>query len=262
MQVEDNFSIQSFVEKPKKKEVIEEYLMSEKLLKSVGRPKKQKACLASMGIYLFNADVLMDALDSEDTDFGKEVIPGLLGKKSLKSYIFDGYWEDIGTVSAFFEANLKLTDDQPPFDFFDPYDRIFTRPRYLSASVIINSRIDRAIVADGCTIKNAKIERSVIGVRSQIGKKASLSNVVYMGSDVYESDADKKDLKKRGIPPLGVGSNCTIRNAILDKNVRIGDNVTLDPEGKVDGTYPGGITVRDGILIVAKDQAVPEGTTF
>ncbi len=117
MKVEDDFSVDSFVEKPTEQEVINEYLVSEKLLSSVGRDPSEKACLANMGIYLFNADVLVDALDSDHTDFGKEVIPGLLGKKKLNGYIFDGYWEDIGTVEAFFEANLRLTDEKPPFDF-------------------------------------------------------------------------------------------------------------------------------------------------
>jgi glucose-1-phosphate adenylyltransferase len=262
MKVRDDFSVDSFVEKPTDPAVIESYRISDTLLKSIGRESGDNACLASMGIYLFNASVLIDALDSEHTDFGKEVIPGLLGKKKLNGYIFDGYWEDIGTVAAFFEANLKLTDEKPPFDFFDPHDRIFTRARFLPASVVINSRVDRAMVADGCVIKGADIKRSVIGVRSMIGENVKFSNVVMMGNDSYEDEEVIAEAKRNGIPNMGVGSGCVIRQAIIDKNARIGTNVTLDPEGKAEGNYEHGITVRDGILMVAKDAVVPSGYCF
>jgi len=260
MKVKDDFSVDSFVEKPTDPAVIKEYLVSEKLLQSVGRDPSEKACLASMGIYLFNADVLIDALDSEHTDFGKEVIPGLLGKKKLNGFIFDGYWEDIGTVSAFFEANLKLTDENPPFNFFDPHDRIFTRARYLPASIVINSKVDRAMVADGCIIRGADIKRSIIGVRSMIGENVKFTNVVMMGNDFYEDKKNSREKIPAGAPALGVGNNCVITNAIIDKNARIGDNVILDPMGKEDGQYPDGITIRDGILMVAKDSIVPSNT--
>jgi len=262
MRVEDDFSIASFVEKPTDPAVIQQYHMSEKLLASVGRDCSEKACLASMGIYLFNAKVLMDALDSEHTDFGKEVIPGLLGNKKLKSFIFDGYWEDIGTVSAFFEANLKLTEDNPPFDFFDPHDRIFTRARFLPASVVKNSKIDQAMIADGCIIQGADIKRSIVGVRSMVGVNVKLKNVVMMGNDFYEDTTEVNEKLPKGAPKLGVGNNCVISNAIIDKNARIGDNVILDPTGKSDGQYPDNITVRDGILMVAKDSIIPSNFTF
>ena len=260
MKVKDDFSVDSFVEKPTEKDVINEYLVSEKLLSSVGRDTSEKACLANMGIYLFNADVLIDALDSDHTDFGKEVIPGLLGKKKLNGYIFDGYWEDIGTVEAFFEANLRLTDEQPPFDFFDPHDRIFTRARHLPASIVINSKVDRAMIADGCVIRGADIKRSVIGVRSMIGENVKFCNVVMMGNDSYEDKEEVDDKYPVGTPAPGVGNNCVFKNAIIDKNARIGDNVMLDPEGKDDGQYENGITIRDGILMVAKDAIIPSNT--
>ena len=262
MKSNDDFSISSFVEKPTDPAVINDYLVSQKLLQSVGRDPSERTCLASMGIYLFNAPVLIDALDSEHTDFGKEIIPALLGKKKLRSFIFDGYWEDIGTVAAFFEANLKLTDENPPFDFFDPYDRIFTRARFLPASVIINSTVDRAMIADGCIIRGAEIRRSVVGVRSIVGENVKFTNVVMMGNDSYEDESDYESKAVRGIPRLGVGNNCVITNAIIDKNARLGDNVILSPEGKDDGQYPNGITIRDGILMVAKDAIVPANTHF
>lgn len=261
MKLEDDFSIDSFVEKPKEQSVIDEYLVSEQLLESVGRDKSERACLANMGIYLFNADVLIDALDSEHTDFGKEVIPGLLGKKKLKGYIYDGYWEDIGTVAAFFEANLRLTDEDPPFDFFDQHDRIYTRARYLPASVLINSKIDRTMIADGCIIRGAEMKRSVIGVRSVVGENVKFDNVVMMGNDFYEGEGSENEKIPANAPAAGVGNNCVITKSIIDKNARIGDNVILNPEGKDDGLYPHGITIRDGILLVAKDSIVPSNTT-
>ena len=260
IKVDDDYNISSFTEKPTDSKVIQEYMMSSKLRASIEGDQSEEACLASMGIYLFNADVLIEALNSSDTDFGKEVIPGLLGKKTLKSYIFSGYWEDIGTVAAFFEANLKLTDEDSPFDFFDPFDRIFTRPRFLPSSLIKGAQINRAIISDGCIIQKSMIDRCVIGVRSKIGNNVDLSNVVMMGNDFY-GDADiRRDTLPKGTPDLGVGDNCVIRNAIIDKNARIGHNVVLDPEGKPDGQYPHNITIRDGILIACKDAIVPSDT--
>ena len=260
IKVDDEYNISSFTEKPSDPKVIQDYMMSPKLLASIERDASEEACLASMGIYLFNADVLMEALNSTDTDFGKEVIPGLLGKKSLKSYLFSGYWEDIGTVAAFFEANLKLTDENPPFDFFDPFDRIFTRPRFLPSSTIKGAQINRAIISDGCYINKSMIDRCVIGVRSKIGNNVDLSNVVMMGNDFYGAADIRSGTLPKGTPELGVGDNCVIRNAIIDKNARIGHNVVLDPEGKPDGQYPHNITIRDGILIVSKDAIVPSDT--
>jgi glucose-1-phosphate adenylyltransferase len=259
MQVSDNYDIGSFIEKPKDPKVIEQYLVSPALLGSLNRNPSERYCLASMGIYLFNADVMMEALDSDHTDFGKEIIPGLLGKHKLKSYLFDGYWEDIGTVSAFFEANLKLTEDNPPFDFFDPYDRIFTRPRFLPASVIRDCQIGRAMIADGCVIRKAKVEHSIVGVRSMIGEGVSVTDTVIMGNDFYETEKTRKENIPTGAPKLGIGNQCVLRRCIVDKNARIGDGVVLDPAGKADGQYPHGIAVRDGILVVAKDAIVPPG---
>ncbi len=262
MQVNDDFSVKSFVEKPKEQSVIDQYMLSSELLRSMNRPESERLCLVSMGIYLFNASVLIDALDSECTDFGKEVIPGLLGKAKLNGYVFDDYWEDIGTVKAFFEANLRLTDPNPPFDFLHPTERVYTRARFLPASVITNSKIGQAIVADGCVLHDVDIERSVIGVRSLVGKNTRLSNVVMMGNDFYEEPEDLEEATSKGIPPCGIGENCDIEHAIVDKNARIGKNVKLSPKGKDDNTKIDGITIRDGVLIVPKDGVVPDGTVI
>ncbi len=264
MRVDDDLEIIEFVEKPTDPKVVEGLAVSEAVRFHMQDPGDRAYCLASMGIYVFKAGVLKRALDSDTADFGKEIIPGLLGKAKLSSFIFDAYWEDIGTVVAFFEANLSLTDPVPPFNFFDEEARVFTRARFLPASKINSSVIDHAIMADGCIVSEARIKRSVIGVRSIINEGSSLEQTVMMGADYFETPEDQEENRRLGRPPLGIGKNCRIRRAIIDKNVRIGDNVVLDAEGKEDnfGASEGGIVVRDGVLIVCKDAIVPAGTVF
>ena len=213
-----------------------------------------------MGIYVFNAKTLKAALDSKTTDFGKEIIPGLLGQVKMQSYVFDDYWEDIGTVKAFFEANLRLTDAVPPFNFFDEEARIYTRARYLPASKLHDSFIERAVIGDGSIISSARLNRCTLGVRSVVQDDSTLENIVMMGADAYETLEDKAENRKLGRPDIGVGKHCRIKNAIIDKNVRIGDNVILDPEGLPDNFGDGvDIAIRDGVLVVCKDVIVPDG---
>ena len=263
MRVNDDLSITEFVEKPKDPEVVAKLILSEALRGRLNDPGKRKYCLASMGIYVFNKATLFNALETSSADdFGGEIIPGLLGKAGLYSFIFDGYLEDIGTVRAFFDANLSLTDALPPFNFFDPARVIFTHARFLPASKINRCHIDQAIVADGCIITDAKLKRCVIGVRSYVGEGSTLEEVVMMGQDYYESTPQKNDNPDGMIPHLGVGKNCRIRKAIIDKDARIGDNVRLSPEGKPDLYRQGDVVVRDGVLIVTKKGIVPNGTVI
>jgi glucose-1-phosphate adenylyltransferase len=261
MRVDENQEIIEFVEKPKDPEIIKGLAVGESVKKKMRDPGDKDYCLASMGIYVFNAKTLHQALDSDKTDFGGEVIPGLLGKSKLYSYVFDSYWEDIGTVKAFFECNLRLTDPLPPFDFFDEEARIFTHARYLPASKVNRCTIDRAVVADGCIVMDdAKITHSLLGVRSIVGEKADFEDVVMMGADVFETDEDRANNVEAGRPNIGVGKNCKIRSAIIDKNVRIGDNVILDPTGLPDNFGPDvDVAIRDGVLVVCKDAIVPDG---
>lgn len=260
MRVEDDFSIREFVEKPTDPAVVDSLLLDPKLHKYVESGNAADMCLASMGIYLFNAGVMREALANNTTDFGKEVIPGLLGQKKLVSYIFDGYWEDIGTVGAFFEANLALTDHVPPFNFFDGYAPVYTRARYLPASKINQCSLDHAIVAGGAIVSNSSIRRSVVGVRSHIRDGCELENVVMMGSDFFENEASMAENGNLQRPNLGIGHNCKIRNAIIDKNARIGNDVELSPEGKSDMWREGDLMVRDGVIVVMKNGVVPDGT--
>ena len=258
MRVNEDLEINEFVEKPKDSNIINSLAISPQIRKKMKDPGNEDYCLASMGIYVFNAKVLVDALNSEMKDFGKEVIPSLLNKKKLYSYIFDDYWEDIGTVKAFFECNLQLTNIQPPFNFYNEEERIYTRARYLPAVKINSSNIQNAVIADGSILNESTIKRVLLGVRSVVSKHSHLENVVMMGADRFENEEDYINNTKQGIPNLGVGKNCKIKNAILDKNVRIGDNVELDPAGFEDNFKEGGpVVVRDGILIVTKDAVLP-----
>jgi glucose-1-phosphate adenylyltransferase len=263
MRVEDNLEIKEFVEKPDDANVIKELSISDKLMAGISNPHGDKYCLASMGIYVFGKQTLYDALHHINAaDFGREVIPQLLGKVGLYSYIFDGYWEDIGSVRSFFEANLRLTEPLPPFNFFDQDRVIYTHPRYLPASKINGGSFENAIVADGCIISGASLKRTVIGVRSVIGEGSHLENVVMMGQDHFERSDERDNLSEMNIPKIGIGKNCHISNAIIDKNARIGDNVRLSPKDKPEHCENGDIMVRDGVLIVSKDAIVPQDTVF
>lgn len=260
MQVNDDLSIGRFVEKPKDPAVIASLTLSAALEKKLS-PSDEKRCLASMGIYVFNRAVLAEALDNTMTDFGKEVIPGLLGKKKLFAHIFEGYWEDIGTVRAFFEANLALAQPLPPFNFFLPNAPIYTQDRYLPASKLNKCAIDHVVIGDGSILTDSTLHHCVLGMRTFIGEGSSLEDTVVMGADFYEGDAQLEANTERGRPHLGIGKGCRIKGAIIDKNARIGDGCVLVADGKADGTYANGaVIIRDGVLVVPKGGVLPPGT--
>ena len=261
MRVNDDLEISEFVEKPTDPNVIDGLAISESIesrLKT--KSEGEKRCLASMGIYVFNRNTMEEALSGDATDFGKEVIPGLLGSCKLNSYVFEGYWEDIGTVKAFFEANLQLADPFPRFNFFSEGNPVYTRARYLPASKINRCSINHVIVGDGCIITDSYLKRCVIGIRSTLREGARLENVVMMGADIFESADDRERNLREGIPDIGVGMNCEIKNAIIDKGARIGHNVRLNPKGKLDGYSKDGVFVRDGVICVTKNAIVPDNT--
>ncbi len=259
MRVNDDLSISQFVEKPKDPKVIDSLTLTPAVEARLVNRTGEKHCLASMGIYVFNRKALADALDNQMTDFGKEVIPGLLGFKKLYAHVFEGYWEDIGTVKAFFDANLALAQPLPPFNFFDPGAPIYTQDRYLPPSKVNKCQVDYAVFGDGSIIEDSTILHSVLGMRSFVRAGAVLKDVVMMGADFYESDDQLQDNVKRGRPHLGVGPGTRIEHAIIDKNARIGAGVKLSAHGNADGTYPHGIIIRDGVLVVPKGVAVPDG---
>jgi glucose-1-phosphate adenylyltransferase len=260
-QVHDDLSIARFVEKPKDPAIIESLALSPKLQATLQTKSTEKHCLASMGIYVFNRQILAEALDNTMTDFGKEVIPGLLGTKKLFAHIFEGYWEDIGTVRAFFDANLALAQPLPPFNFFEPSAPIYTQDRYLPASKLNKCTIDHVVIGDGSILTDSTLRHCVLGIRSYIGEGSVLEDTIVMGADYYETELQLAGNLAKGRPHLGVGRNCRVKGAILDKNTRIGDNCVLMVDGKADGVYANGIViVRDGVLLVPKNAVVPAGT--
>ena len=212
-------------------------------------------CLASMGIYVFNARAMFGSLEGDSTDFGKEIIPSLVGKKDIRSHVFDGYWEDIGTVRSFFEANLQLTDDVPSFDFYDEHYPIYNYPDILPTAKLNQCKLNRTTIASGCMVGSSSFERCMLGVRSVVGDECQFDHVVMMGADFFFGDKDSKE-------SVGVGDHSKIKNAIIDKNAKIGSNVILSPDGLEDGWSDEalGVYVRDGILVVVKNAIVPSGT--
>ena len=247
--------ITRFVEKPKDPSILEEMKMSRELMAEFGSEKEEELFQASMGIYLFNRDVLIECLRNDLADFGKHVIPQSIERYNVRAYIFQGYWEDIGTVRAFYEANLDLTDILPEYSFFDANAPIYTHPRFLPGSKVNGAILRQAIIADGCIISDAHLERCVIGVRSTIQSGATIRDSIVMGADYFEQDrhADEKQ------PAIGIGRNCVIDRAIIDKNARIADGVVITPEGKPADFDGDNYFIRDGIVIVPKNAVIPAG---
>jgi len=220
--------------------------------------KEGRNYLASMGIYIFNRDVLIDLMKNPDTnDFGKEIIPQSLGKSKITSYQFEGYWTDIGNIESFFEANLGLTDDIPHFDLYDRDKRIYTRARMLPTSKVSGTTLNKSVIAEGCIIHAAKIERSVIGVRSRIGNESTVINTYMMGNDSYET-LDEMNKNKIAIV-MGIGERCFIKNAIIDKNCRIGDDVRINGGHHLKDCETDTYCVREGIVVIKKGAVIPKG---
>ena len=256
MQTDAERKVLRFVEKPKEPALLEGLKLGPDLLGSIGAKATDELYQASMGIYLFNRDVLVDCLANDLVDFGKHIIPEAIKTRQVSAYIFNGYWEDIGTVRAFYQANLDLTDLLPQYSFFDASAPIYTHPRFLPGSKINGASLRQAIIADGCIISDAHIERSVIGVRSTINTGATIRNSIIMGADYYETNANST---RDGLPPIGIGRHCVIDRAIIDKNARIADGVVITPEGKPADVDAENYFIRDGVVVVPKNAVIPAG---
>ncbi len=220
-----------------------------------------KLYLASMGIYIFNRELLIELMKNPDTkDFGKEIIPQAIGKQKILSYQYEGYWTDIGNIDSFFEANLGLTDDMPKFNLFDNSSKIYTRARVLPPSKITGATtIDTSIVTEGCIINGTKIEHSVIGIRSRIGKGSVISNSYLMGNDFYQNIDEITSNAAHNITNIGIGERCHINATIVDKNCRIGNDVTLNGGKHLADTNTPLYTIKDGIIVVKKGVTIPDG---
>ncbi|MEY3480430.1 MAG: Glucose-phosphate adenylyltransferase [Verrucomicrobiota bacterium] len=256
MQTDGARRITRFVEKPKDPALLESLRIPDELLSQLGMPPRGEHYQASMGIYLFNREALVRCLENDFEDFGKNVIPSAIGSMSVGAHVFQGYWEDIGTIRSFFEANLALAEIEPPFSFYRPGATVYSRPRFLPASKLNSATVRRAVVSDGCIVTEANLDRCVIGIRSIIETGAVLQNTVMMGADFYESEATAPI----GAPPLGIGRNTTIKDSIVDKNARIGERVVISPEGKPGDMDGGNFFVRDGVVIIPKNAVIPDGT--
>ena len=217
-----------------------------------------KPYVASMGIYVFSRQVLMDVLDEPGIDFGREVIPAALSRYRVSPYLYRGYWADVGTVESYYEANIALTRPDPPFQFYDSRRPIFTRPRFLPATRLCNSTLNEAMVGEGCSIDQARIEQSVIGLRSIIRAGTRISRSLVIGADLYETD-DMARLRS-SVPRIGIGRNTVLDRVIVDKNARIGDDVRLVNEGNVREADGPSYYIRNGIIIIPKEAVVPDGT--
>jgi len=259
MDTDADSRITRFVEKPgNDDDALDKLVMPAELLKSVDLPLDEERFQASMGIYLFNRKVLEDALKNNSQDFGKHIIPGIIKEKNVYSHIFTGYWEDIGTIASYYEANLECTKIVPKFNFFDSHNPIYTRARLLPASKINNAVIEEALLSDGCIITDAKIRRSIIGVRSVIEKGCDISDTIIIGSDYYHKTEmlDGTTVEER---PIKIGENTKIHRAIVDKNASIGRDVVIHPRDRVneDNEF---CHIRDGIVVIPKGTVIPDGT--
>ena len=253
----DNY-ITSFVEKPKQ-EVLGDWVSDTgDEMRAAGR-----IYLASMGIYIFNRkllfDLLLDESSKETTDFGKEIIPSSIVNHTVVSYQYEGYWTDIGNIHSFFEANLALCQDIPPFNLFDNKNIVFTRARMLPPAKISGTTLEKTIIADGSIINASRIENSVIGIRTRIGYGTTVVNTYIMGCDYYETIDEMNRAAASGLPKLGIGERTYIRNAIIDKNCRIGDDVRINGGPHLTPTDHSLYTVKDGIVVVKKGAILPNG---
>ena len=254
MQIRANGRIHAFREKPTLQESIRSFIIPTSIrdIFELDNPKLQY--LASMGVYVFRYNVLRDLLVGNEADFGKEIIPKSIGKYKVYGYVFKGYWREIGTIKSFYQANIDLTRPNPQFNFMDLHDRIFTRPRFLPPSKYIGARLKNAIIAEGSVIDGARIEDSVVGLRSVVRHGTLLHKAVLMGNDYY-------DIGHMGVEhPVGIGEDCKIQHCIIDKNVHIGDRVVISNSDKIQEKDASNYFIRDGIVIIPKGVVIPDGT--
>ena len=262
MQIDETSRITRFVEKPKEDAALDPLKITPEAKKNLGIAGDGDSFLASMGIYVFNRKVICELLDNPLSDFGKHIIPHAITTRRVFSYVYQGYWEDIGTIRSFFEANLDLVSELPRFNFFDMSAPIFSRPRYLPGSKINGAQIDHAVISDGCIINRARIHTSIVGLRTIVGSGTELNRVIVIGGDYYESLESVARNEAEGRPRIGIGENCRIENAIIDKNARIGNNVVISPAGKPETVDHEKYFIRDGIVIIPKDAVIPHGTVI
>lgn len=257
MKVDNEGLISSFIEKPSK-ELLPEWVSDT----GAEMQAQGRHYLASMGIYIFNRKLLYDLLMEEyekSTDFGKEIMPNSIVKYKVASYQYDGYWTDIGNIYSFFEANLALTDEIPPFNLYDNAQVIYTRARMLPPAKISGTTLEKTIIAEASIINASRIEKSVIGIRSRIGYGTTVVNCYMMGADYFETLEELEECKVNGTPTIGVGERCYIKNCIIDKNCRVGNDVKIIGGAHLEATDHALYTVKDGVVVLKKNAIIPNG---
>jgi glucose-1-phosphate adenylyltransferase len=265
LRIDETGRVIDFCEKPKSDDQLEPLRIAAPWMERRGIASRGREFLASMGIYVFGREVLFTLLNSEPraTDFGKEIFPRSLHSYRVQAHLFDGYWEDLGTIKAFHHANLALASDHPPFDFHSPEGVIYTRMRFLPASRISAAHLEQSLISDGCIIQaGTHINCSAIGIRSRIGRHVNLQETVMIGADRFERDSEREANRARGFPDLGVGDDSTIRRAILDKDARIGRNVQIVNHRNVADEEGPNYVIRDGIIVIPKAAVVLDGTVI
>lgn len=266
MRIDESGRVVGFLEKPKTEDELKLIRTDPAWLDAYGIESRGRDCLASMGIYLFNRDTLVELLSGSDyQDFGKEVFPMAIRTRKVQIHPFDGYWEDIGTIRSFYEANLALARPNPPFSFMAQDEPIYTHPRFLPPTRIDGAGVKSSLIADGCIIgAGATVENSVIGVRCRIGRGATIRNSILMGVDYYAPDYDVRADRESGRPYVGVDEGTLIDGAIIDKNCAIGRNVRIEAGGRPleDAEIGEEIVVRDGVIVVCRGATLPDGWTF
>ncbi|NBS54351.1 glucose-1-phosphate adenylyltransferase [bacterium] len=256
LRVDGQHRITEFVEKPKDPKILDA------LAAAPGLPK-DRPFLASMGIYIFRREVLRDCLaKTQGDDFGKNILPAAIRDRKVAAFLYDGYWEDIGTIGSFYRANLDLLAPVPKFDFGLNVAPIYTRARFLPGSVVENSQVIRAIISDGCMILRSVLDDAVVGIRQRIGSECKIRRSILMGADFFETPIQRQENARANLPDVGIGGGSVIEDAIVDKNVRIGRRVTIRASGKPAEMDGPNFYVRDGIVIIPKGAVVPDGTVI
>jgi len=252
--------ITEFVEKPKEDKLLDSLKTTAFIKRTFPNIDPAKEWVASMGIYLFNVDTLLELLDNNHKDFGKEVIPKAIQTKRVGGYLFNGYWEDVGTIASFWKANLDFASANPQFDFYN--NQIYTHARYLPSSRFNGCKIDNSLICDGTILNNIRLDQTVIGIRTIIADGADIEKSIIMGADDYESPEDRKRNKAAGLPDVGIGAGTVIRNSIVDKNARIGKNCSITNKDKKENFDGPNYAIRDGIVVVPKGSVIPDGTVI
>lgn len=266
MKIDDSGRVVDFSEKPKG-EALKKMQVDTSILGLDPEQAKQSPYIASMGIYVFKKDVLVDLLNRslEQTDFGKEIIPASAKDHNVQAYLFDGYWEDIGTIESFYEANLALTQQpRPPFSFYEEDAPIYTRARYLPPTKLLDCHVTESMIGEGCIVKNCRINHSVLGIRSRVESGCIIEDSLIMGADYYEPFAERQSNCETKNIPMGIGGNSIIRRAIIDKNARIGCDVQIINKDRVEEAEreKQGFFIRSGIVVVLKNAVIPDGTVI